>query len=236
MQALVVNLEEPQSLPEVYLGQLAEWDAHFRRELYLTNVMKDRAFRRLVEDIDSFCAKNMVLGFHYTRGFPADFLAHGLLVRSGEQSRSESMQRFREIFTPAQCAAISAAWAQHFTAGQPEVRDSRVWFNFTTSALGNGGADRLLTYYGGEQIYLPIRELPGIGKTLRSIGQPLIVKCALVPAELQTFIEHPWGSIVTSSYHRLVNPAAHPTEHSDQDGWQSVSVPPERIEVISYEH
>jgi hypothetical protein len=143
------------------------------------------------------------------------------------------MRRFGERFTAAQRDAIQAAWAQHFTAGQREVRDSRVWFNFTTSPLDNGGADRLLTYYGGEQVYLPIRELPGIGETLRSIGQPLIVQCELVPTGLHAFIEHPWGSIVTSSYHRLVNPKAQPTKHSDQDGWQSVSVPPGRIlEVI----
>jgi len=172
----------------------------------------------------------MVVGFHYTRAIPEDILAQGLLVRSGEQIRAEFISRFGYLFSIEEIEAIKAAWARYFDIRMTRARDNRIFFNFTTDALNNGGAKPLLRNFGGEQVYFCIDELPSIGEKIASIGQPLIVKCAISPNDVQTYLEHPWGSIVTSAYHRTVNPDAHQT---DQDGWQAVPVSPEQIELVS---
>jgi hypothetical protein len=199
------------------------------RELHLENVRRIPAVSRLIKEIDDFCADNMVIGFHYTRAFADDILSQGLRVRTGEEIRAEFLSRFRHLFTAVEIEALELSWAQYFGANMKEVRDSRIWFNFTTCALGNGGAELLRKNYGGEQVYFCIDELRGIGDKIATIGQPLIVKCQLMPKHVHTYLEDPWGSIVTSAYHSMVNPDAHQT---DQDGWQSVPVPPERIELI----
>ena len=59
----------------------------------------------------------------------------------------------------------------------------------------------------------------------------MILKCRLTPKDINTFYENPWGRIAVSTYHRLVNPEAH---QDDQDGYQSVNVAPENIEIIKF--
>lgn len=227
---MVINLQEPYSLPSSFLKQLKKCDSYFEQELYLENVREIPVVSHLIKDINDFCSENMVVGFHYTRAIPEDLLAQGLLIRSGEQIRAEFINRFGYIFSHEEIVALKSAWANYFGASMIRARDNRIFFNFTTTALNNGGAEPLLRNFGGEQVYFCIDELPNIGEKISSIGQPLIVKCALLPSHVHTYIEHPWGSIVTSSYHRTVNSDAHQT---DQDGWQAVPVPPEQIEFVS---
>ncbi|HUX95063.1 MAG TPA: hypothetical protein VMV47_04960 [Bacteroidales bacterium] len=98
--------------------------------------------------------------------------------------------------------------------------------------MKNDGAELLLSYYGGEQVYFPLFELPNIGEKLKNIGIPMILKCTLNPNDINTFIEYPWGKITVSSYHRIKNPDAIVV---DQDGYQKVGVNPENIEIIKYD-
>lgn len=198
-------------------------------EEHLENVRGVPAIASLIKDIDHFCSENMVIGVHYTRAIPDDILTHGLRPRSGEEIREQFLSRFRHMFNPDEIVAIKAAWASYYDKRARSSRDHRIWFNFTCNALKNGGADLLLKYYGGEQVYFCIDELPGVGEKLSSIGQPLIVKCALLPAEVRTFIDYPWGTIAVSTYHKHINPDAYQT---DQDGHQTVPVPPDRIELV----
>lgn len=227
---MVVNLQEPHSLPSSFLKRLKKCDCFFERELHLESVREIPTVSLLIRDINDYCSKNMVIGFHYTRAIPDDLLAQGLRIRSGEQIRAEFISRFGHIFSPEEIGALKAAWASYFDASMTRVRDNRIFFNFTTAALNNGSAEPLLKNFGGEQVYFCIDELPSIGEKIASIGQPLIVKCALLPKDVHTYLEHPWGSIVTSAYHKTVNPNAHQT---DQDGWQAVPVPPGQIELVS---
>lgn len=78
-------------------------------------------------------------------------------------------------------AAIKAAWASYFNDNLQSTRDNTIWFNFTRYALSNGGADLLLKYYGGEQVYFCIDDIPGVGEKLSSQAgviadlQPLVL-------------------------------------------------------------
>lgn len=65
-----------------------------------------------------------------------------------------------------------------------------------------------------------------IGQKLEAIGEPLIVRCSLDPANLEIFTDLPWGKILVSSFHILINPKAYPL---DQDAYQTVAVEPKDI-------
>lgn len=60
-----------------------------------------------------------------------------------------------------------------------------------------------------------------IGHKLGNIGEPLLVRCALDPGVVSTFIENPWGKILVSAYHLMINSKAYII---DQDGYQSLPV------------
>lgn len=120
-------------------------------------------------------------------------------------------------------------WEIYFTKDQMKARDNRIFFNFTQDSLNDLRAEPALSNFGGEQVHMPIQSFRCIGDKLKKMGRPLIIKCKLNPKVINTFIENPWGQIAVSSYHRLQNPNA---ATIDQDGYQTVNVPPENIEII----
>lgn len=119
---------------------------------------------------------------------------------------------------------VAAIWKK-----DSESRDYRIYFNFTKNALSNKGAELLLKYYGGEQIYFPLFNLPVINEKLEKIGKPMILKCILEPREIKTLIQNPWGKIIVSSYHKTLNPNASVV---DQDGYLKSAVLSKNIEII----
>jgi len=95
--------------------------------------------------------------------------------------------------------------------------------------LRDGGADRLLTYFGGESIYMPLTQDGGIAAVLQTIGEPLIVESELDAGRLHTFSEIPWGKIWLSSYHVAVNREA---QQHDVDAYLIESVPADQIITV----
>lgn len=229
---VTVNLQDTTTLPGSFLSGLHRYVNHFKKTPDFEEIKGIPEVSRLIVEINDYCEENMVLGFHYCRAIPEDILTNGLLVRTGHEIRADFLNRFGHMFNAEEITLIKDEWASYFIDDKRQFRDSRIFFNFTTSALTNRGADRLLRYYGGEQVYFCIDSLPGIAEKLSSIGKPLIVKCSLNPRELKYYIEHPWGSIAVSTYHKAINPDA---ARVDQDGHQTVPVPPSHIEVTWYE-
>lgn len=230
MKMPVINLEDPDCLPGTLRAELMGCANYFFRPWLLEQVMDEPRVRRVVERINEHCAQNMVVGYHYTRAIREDLLTDGLRPRSGEEVRSVFLARFGGRFSGAQLSGIRAMWDRCYDDGARKVRDGRIFFNFTRAALGDRSSDPLLKNYGGEQVYFYIDELPGVGEILSSIGESFVVKCALVPSEVRTSIENPWGQILVSSYHRRINPGA---KQVDQDGYQFSPVPPNRIELLT---
>jgi len=226
---ITVNLQDLTGLPETFIKELHSCNSHFGDAVFLENIRAIPTISSLIKDIDKFCSQNQIIGFHYTRAIPEDLLTQGLQPRSGDEIRQQFLSRWGHKFSPDEIDAIKSAWASYFDKRTRSSRDNVLRFNFTKNALSDGGADQLLKYYGGEQIYFPIYKLPGIGEVLSSIGIPLIVKCELIPLEVSTFIEHPWGCIAVSSYHRRINPHAHQV---DQDGLQYGNAPPDRLKLV----
>jgi len=228
-----VDLESLEGLPSYFIEELKQCNLYFSRAEFLETIRNNPEISSVIERINEYCMHSMVIGYHYTRAIPEDLLNSGLKPRSGEEIRRQFLEKFGSLFSEQQILNIKEAWGRCYNEQIRSVRDNRIYFNFTKSALGNRGAELLLKYYGGEQVYFHIVELSGVSEVLASIGKPFIVRCKLIPSEVKSFLQYPWGEIAVSSYHRMVNPEAYPV---DQDGCQFTSVPPERIELLHVEH
>jgi len=229
---MIINLENLKGLPKRYLSELKKFDKVFKSSDFLENYEDNENINYLIFEINNFCLENKIIGFHYTNAIENDIRNNGMIIRSGEQIRKDFVKRFYPLFNKSEQIEINEKWLKRFGKKDIEVRDNRIFFNFTKRGLKNGGAKLLLNYYGGEQVYFPIHGLPTIGEKLREIGKPMILKCTLNPNEIHTYIENPWGKIVISSYNRIVNSNA---ETVDQDGYQKSGVLKEDIEIISGE-
>ena len=228
---MIIDFEDFTGLPNEFIIRLNRYVSIFVEYEFLEQYLDDEYIHQLIVDIDDYCLDNNIIGYHYTNGIVDEFKEKGILVRSGKKIRQDFMERHFHLFTKEEQNRILEKWEKRFDEDDQRVRDNCVFFNFTKGALKNSGAELLLKYYGGEQVYFPIFQLPEIGKKLKKIGVPMILRCTLNPNVINTFIDYPWGKIAVSSYHRKVNQTA---DWVDQDGYQKVSVSPENIEIIKY--
>ncbi|EOZ96175.1 hypothetical protein A33Q_2768 [Indibacter alkaliphilus LW1] len=224
----VIDLDSLNGIPSEFLERLQNFDSEFQNNRFLENLFSNSDISNLIEEINNYCLKNQIFGYHYTRAIPNEIQMKGLTCRKGDDIRNSFLTNFGHNFTQEELAEIKKTWFNHFDAQQKKSRDSRLFFNFTTIALKELGAEPLLSNFGGEQIYMPIQELKGIGAKIKSLGKPLILKCKLDPNKIETFYELPWGRIAVSKYHCKINPKA------NQDGYQFIDVKPENIEIIEY--
>lgn len=226
---MVIDLENLNGLPQLFINRLKKFDTLFVDCEYLEHYYDNEEIYQLIIDINNYCLENYIVGFHYTNAIENDILEKGILLRKGVEIRNNFIIKHFHVFTKAEQDQILKKWEEYFTNEDAKCRDSRIFFNFTKNSLTTGGAEHLLNYYGGEQIYLPIFEITEIGEKLKKIGIPMMLKCILNPNYVNSFIEYPWGKIITSSYNRIKNPNAFVV---DQDGYQKVEVPAENIEII----
>ncbi|NOQ26748.1 MAG: hypothetical protein GQ564_15415 [Bacteroidales bacterium] len=226
---MVIDLENLYGLPQEFIIRLNEFDSLFKQFEFLEDY--ETEIYQLIADINNYCLENEIIGYHYTNAIENDILEKGIIIRKGKDIRKEFKKRHFHLFTKDEQIQILNNWDKLFGEGDVKNRDNRVYFNFTKHALQNGGAELLLNYYGGEQVYFPIFELPQIGTKLKKIGIPMILECTLNPNDISTFIQYPWGKIVVSSYNKIINSKAYAI---DQDGYQKVNVSPKKIKIIKY--
>jgi hypothetical protein len=225
-----IDLDNHLTLPNYFIKKLENYNNQFIKFDFFDNLMEIPSFKCLIEELNIFCKGNTITGYHFTRAFPTDISTNGLIVRSGTQIRSDFKSRFKATFSTDEWSDIEANWQNYFDESMSKCRDDRIFFNFTKDALNTGGAAPLLGNFGGEQVYFCIDELPTVKTKIANLGEPMIVKCELNPSDLHVYFEHPWGRIAASSYHCAVNKNAHQV---DQDGFQTVPVLPDRVELIS---
>ncbi len=227
----IVNLNNLSGIPANFLKELKRHDRVFKENIFIETILEDIPLLSLVKEIDAFCCDRLIVGFHYTRAISDEIAMSGLSCRTGEEIRRAFISKYSTIFTESELQQIKSEWKAHFDIQSQKSRDNLIFFNFTTCALNNYGAEPLLSNFGGEQVYMPLQDLPGIGEKIKNIGIPLILKCILKHSNLKTFFKYPWGRIAVSSYHCNINPEA---IQFDQDGYQTVAVNPNDIEIIDY--
>ncbi|SFF35760.1 hypothetical protein [Sunxiuqinia elliptica] len=225
----MINLENLDGLPVSFIKRLNDFDAHFRFYEFLENFANNKTMNNLISEINDYCLTHKIVGFHFTNALEQDILTHGIIIRTGQEIRASFTKNHFHLFSTNEQDQIRLLWKGQFDNSNGKNRDNRIFFNFTQHALINGGAELLLKYYGGEQVYFPLYRIPEIAHKLENIGEPMILKCSLDPNMINTFIENPWGKIIASSYHRKINPNAHTI---DQDGYQEIEVKKENIEII----
>ena len=223
---MTIRLDSIEGIPSASLSGLQRADTVLRECEFIEQVLRHKELHRVATELDQLCQVQGVVGYHYTRATPELIGTHGLLTSRGEDRRRDFVKTYGHLFSAAQLERVRRIWSNYFDGRDVQVRDGRLWFNFTLTALDNGGADRLLTYFGGEQVYMPLTNDEEIAAVLQTIGEPLIVESELATRKLHTFSEVPWGTIWLSSYHVSVNKEA--IQH-DVDAYLLESVLPSCI-------
>lgn len=170
--------------------------------------MKHEPLIEIVCELDTICESNEIVGVHYTRAKRESISSFGLIPQSGAERRDAFLSTYGHHFTAIQRYRLLTGWRSYFDKEQNHLRDCRIWFNLTREAISNGSAESLLSYFGGEVIYMPFLEDPEIMGILRGIGEAMVIECSLSASSLYTLCEKPWGRTWLSSYHCSVNPEA----------------------------
>lgn len=223
---MVVDLNDATSLPPVFVERLKGIEALCLEYEYSEELVKLPVVAQIVADINVFCNKNNILGYHYSRANPERILLHGLRSRAGSEIRDTFIEEYGSLFTNDEIQEIKKKWGVYFNKQQSEVRGNRIFFNFTDIELGRGGSELLIGLYGGEQVSMCFEIDEPIGKKLGSIGRPILVRCILNPGDVEVFIANPWGKIAVSSFHKLLNKEA---LRIDCDGYQKLDIAADNI-------
>jgi hypothetical protein len=228
---MALRLDSVRSIPEPILRELGMHRSDFKESEFVEQILENADLYSIAQGLDTLCLREGVIGYHFTRAFPEAINRAGLKISQGADRRAEFMSLYASRFSEAQRSRIRNAWKNYFDRDPLQItaRDNRVWFNFTLQALSNGGADALLTFFGGENIYMPLAKDDEIAEILKCIGQPLVVAAKLSAKSLHTFSQIPWGTILLSSYHVTVNEAAY--QH-DVDAYLRESVPPRHLTAM----
>jgi hypothetical protein len=225
----IIDLDSLDCLPEAFVHRLHKFDEVFARETSFNKIVRENdEIKELIIEIDSFCVSQKIYGYHYTRGNVALIRRDGLIVREGNDIRAEFIASYSENFSPQEIEKIKSSWHEYFDENMENIRDYKIFFNFTLNAL-NFDAKELLENYGGEQVYKTLLGSPNIACKIRSLGTPFIVKCTLDPKDISVYIQNPWGRIAVSSYHRNINSSA---SQIDQDGYQCKKVLPKDLKIL----
>jgi len=228
--SMTIKLNSTNQIPKTISKRLRRFDTLFSKVATVDNLLKNSELHKIAEALDAICLKKGVIGYHFTRALREEIEKSGLIPCDGRKRRQKFLLQHGSRFTEEQFDWIKKSWDNYFTPSQSQPRNGRIWFNLTLDALKNAGADDLLAYFGGESIYMPLIDNAEIAAVLESIGQPLIVQCALEAEKLTTYCEIPWGKIWLSTYHLIVN---HDASQFDQDASQEQPVPPSQIVSIS---
>lgn len=226
---MAIKLNSISQIPQSIACALRRLDCVFVESEFIENVLGNSDLYQIAGELDRLCVEQGVVGYHFTRAIQEEIEVRGLQAGTGADRRREFLLQYGYRFSEAQREWIHYAWEDYFAASQTQTRDGRIWFNFTLAALDNGGADDLLTYFGGEVINMPLTQDEEIAAVLRTIGQPLIIECALAAERLHTFSEIPWGKTWLSSYHVTLNYTA---QQFDVDAYLEESVSPSQIVSI----
>lgn len=223
---MAIAVDSIVDMPDVIFDYLGGYKEVFLKENYLDNIISRPWASKIEKELNEYCLVHGVIGYHYTRARREDIETHGLNLMSGVDRRNLFLKKYSSHFTKGQIEIIKETWQKYFNKFQNSARDLKIWFNLTTNALSNKGADCLLSFFGGESIYMPLTRYSDIGDILQSIGSPLVVKCKLDAKELKSFSINPFAKVWLSTFHRGLNPNAN---FFDIDTYLQIAVNPDDI-------
>jgi hypothetical protein len=202
---MAITVDSIVDMPDSIIVYLNSYKEVFQKMDYLDDILTFPWASNIVNELNEHCLIHGVIGYHYTRANKEDIKVCGLTPMYGVDRRSWFLKKYGDHFTKDQLNIIKKTWQEYFNKSQNNARDLKIWFNLTTNALNNRGADRLLSFFGGEAIYMPLTNYSEIANILHSIGSPLVVQCKLDAKEMKTFSTNPFGKVWLSTYHRKIN-------------------------------
>lgn len=226
----ILNLCTLAGFPPFFFEEMEKRTKLLLNTEFSDELVENPVFQELIERITEFSKDCNIIGYHYTRANKEDILKEGLKSKSGQEIRETFLSRYSGLFTVEELETIKKLWDAYFDRIMVESRDHRIFFNLTTTALFDGGAEPLLKYYGGEQVYMPLQRESSIAQKLQSIGTPLLIKVILDPKQLSNFYEDDIAKIAISSYHRNKNNNA---DQYDRDVYQQQPISPSQIEITN---
>lgn len=206
-----IHLDTLEGLPGKYITLLRNFSKLFEEDIFLDSIMeREPIVKEIVMAINSYCNKNFIKAYHYTRAYESHIKQVGLLCRDGDAIRTSFLEQHSNRFTQNELVTIKESWEKYFSERQRKIRDNRIWFNTTEIALRNGGAAPLLNTFGGEQIHMPLNGHTAIHEKLSQVGVPLIVIFKVAGNEtVGVGQQFPWGMTAVSTFHRLLNKEAY---------------------------
>ena len=225
----ILNLCTLAGFPSFFFEEMEKHTELLLNTEFEDELVENPVFQDLIDRITDFSKDCKIIGYHYTKVDKDDILKGGLKSRTGQEIRETFLSRYGKLFTPEELDTIKNAWNAYFNKNMISCRDYRIFFNLTTTALFDSGAEPLLRYYGGEQVYMPLKGFPSIAKKIQNIGTPLLIKATLNPCQLKLFDYEDIAKIAIASYHRLLRPNA---SQCDRDVYQNELVLAEQIKII----
>ena len=225
----ILNLCTLAGFPSFFFEEMEKHTELLLNTEFEDELVENPVFQDLIDRITDFSKDCKIIGYHYTRADKDDIIKGGLKSRTGQEIRETFLSRYGKLFTPKELDTIKNAWNAYFNKNMISCRDYRIFFNLTTTALFDSGAEPLLQYYGGEQVYMPLKGFPSIAKKIQNIGSPLLIKATLNPCQLKLFDYEDIAKVAISSYHRLLRPDA---SQCDRDVYQNEPALLEQIEII----
>lgn len=225
----ILNLCTLAGFPSFFFEEMEKHTELLLNIEFEDELVENPVFQDLIDRITDFSKDCKIIGYHYTRADKDDIIKGGLKSRTGQEIRETFLSRYGKLFIPEELDTIKNAWNAYFNKNMISCRDYRIFFNLTTTALFDSAAEPLLQYYGGEQVYMPLKGFPSIAKKIQNIGSPLLIKATLNPCQLKLFDYEDIAKVAISSYHRLLRPDA---SQCDRDVYQQKPILPSQIEIV----
>jgi len=198
-----VEIEEQNSWPENFLaaakGNLTMLLDYHQREAEIRRIQREdvlarikppknenrEAYEQLADDLEDMLRPHSLVAYHCTRLTSQEIAS---VRASGLRLLSSALVSDR-LLACVQAGHLEKADYQPLVgheviaanlADHQGSRDGKIWFCPNRSTLQDPSAVyRLFRSWGGEAVYRALEENPNVAKTLRSVGQPCIVKCAI---------------------------------------------------------
>ncbi|WP_454730872.1 MULTISPECIES: hypothetical protein [Cupriavidus] len=207
--SLPLRLDSVAALPAEFVARLAEHRQLFEQREFLDAVLESRSVRAIADELEVYLKQQRIHGYHCTKEpSPGFFEAHGLRPTDVAAHQAEFLATFRDHFTAMEIADIMAAWETYFEHhGQRSVRDGLVWACLSRSLIKTKGTETFFRFFGGEAIFMPLKQHLTIAPKLEAIGRPVVVEVALPGDALRA--AYAMSRAVLSHYHATVHPDAH---------------------------
>lgn len=180
----------------------------FRQNDYMDELVRHRALRPILEEIEEHIAAAPLAAYHCTKQLPErPFTTTGLRVLDFDRHHAEVRELLRDHkdVSPALFERIDAGladWRKNHTGR----REKMLWLCVDRNLVFDHGTESFFKYFGGEAVYFAFIDDPEVGPLLERIGEPVVVEVRIRSGDLKVFQEFAFARTLASHFASSVNP------------------------------